>query len=118
MSSSHWPVLTSLSPPWIWLTAREVSDPLISLSPSQADDCCIRRLRGLHIIDQSSLHNELAAAFQFPWYYGRNINAAVDCLRDLAWCEKAHRSFLVVVTEAHSLVNILPNTLEIPSSIS
>jgi hypothetical protein len=61
------------------------------------------------------VHDELAAVFQFPSYYGRNYNAAVDCLRDLDWCEVKHRSFLVVVTDADRLIQDVPTrTIEDP----
>jgi hypothetical protein len=33
---------------------------------------------------ESELHHDLAAALQFPSYYGRNLSALEDCLRDVA----------------------------------
>ena len=37
-------------------------------------------LNGEHITDWDSFHTECAAAFGFPEFYGRNMNAWVDCL--------------------------------------
>lgn len=33
---------------------------------------------------ESDIHLDFAAAFSFPDYYGRNLNALRDCLRDVA----------------------------------
>ncbi len=109
-----WPELKSLSPPWFWITKRDPSDRLITLISATLEDCCIRRVNAESITDQVRLHDELASTFQFPWYYGRNFNAAIDCLRDLTWCESNHRSFLVIVTNADKLISVSPDTIENP----
>ncbi|GAA4844018.1 hypothetical protein GCM10025787_26960 [Saccharopolyspora rosea] len=35
----------------------------------------------------ADLHRDLAAALDFPDYYGANLDALNDCLSDVAWCE-------------------------------
>jgi hypothetical protein len=100
-----WPEAANIAPPWIWITQREVPDVLIDATPSVLIDGCIRRIRAERIVTFSDLHDEFSAAFQFPWYYGRNFNAALDCLFDLDWCESDHRTFVAIVTNAHSLVH-------------
>jgi hypothetical protein len=37
-------------------------------------------LHGARIIDWPSFHSECATAFGFPDFYGRNMNAWIDCL--------------------------------------
>jgi hypothetical protein len=44
---------------------------------------------GWHI--QGALHSDIAAALDFPEYYGRNLNALRDCLRDVAECSYGAR---------------------------
>lgn len=39
-------------------------------------------LRGEHMVSRSSAHSELASAFAFPDYYGKNWDAFNDCLGD------------------------------------
>ena len=36
------------------------------------------------ILDWESVHDVVARALRFPGYYGRNGNAFIDCLRDIA----------------------------------
>lgn len=33
--------------------------------------------------EEADMHQAIAAAFEFPSYYGRNLNALNDCLRDV-----------------------------------
>lgn len=109
-----WPTVASTDPPWILITKRQLEDPIMCLPASASGDCCIRRISGNHIVDETSFHNELAAAFQFPWYYGRNLNAAIDCLQELGWCERKHRVVLMMVINAHLLIDVEAGTLVNP----
>ena len=36
-----------------------------------------------HWVDNEVMHTEIAEALQFPSYYGKNLDAFVDCLRDV-----------------------------------
>jgi len=38
-------------------------------------------------VEESDLHRDIAAALQFPDYYGKNLDALNDCMRDVAWGE-------------------------------
>ncbi len=38
------------------------------------------RLNGEHILNRESFHTECSAVFGFPDFYGRNLDAWVDCL--------------------------------------
>jgi len=41
------------------------------------------RIDAGHIVDWESFHTVFASAFGFPAFYGRNMNAWIDCLTDL-----------------------------------
>lgn len=41
------------------------------------------RIDANSIVDVESFHSVFAAAFGFPSFYGRNMNAWIDCLSDL-----------------------------------
>ena len=41
-------------------------------------------LDGENILNKEMLHDTLAAALDFPDWYGRNLDALYDCLTDLA----------------------------------
>jgi RNAse (barnase) inhibitor barstar len=42
----------------------------------------ILRIDTSHITDWNSFHDVFAEAFSFPDFYGRNMNAWIDCLTD------------------------------------
>lgn len=50
-------------------------------------------MRGL-----SGLFDEFAAAFQFPLYFGENIDTFDECMSDLDW-EPAVAGYVVLITE-------------------
>ncbi|WP_232663008.1 barstar family protein [Pseudonocardia sp. TRM90224] len=37
------------------------------------------------VADRRSLFTKVGAALQFPGYYGRNLDALEECVRDLSW---------------------------------
>jgi hypothetical protein len=41
------------------------------------------RIDASDIVDSDSFHTVFASAFGFPAFYGRNMNAWIDCLTDL-----------------------------------
>lgn len=45
----------------------------------------VRVVRGSKCATEAALHDEFAAALQFPGYYGDNWNALWDCITDLGW---------------------------------
>ena len=47
--------------------------------------------------DEGIMHNDFARAFAFPDHYGRNLDALVDCLRDVAEVSPARDVGLVIV---------------------
>jgi RNAse (barnase) inhibitor barstar len=51
------------------------------VSPSTPTN--IVKIDAAHIVDWESFHNVFAKAFGFPDFYGRNMNAWVDCMTSL-----------------------------------
>lgn len=54
------------------------------------------------------LHNEIAAALQFPYYYGENWDALEECLNDLSWIRA--RGYLLCFADASRLLANEPKT--------
>ncbi|MFG1917311.1 barstar family protein [Micromonospora sp. NPDC048898] len=48
-----------------------------------AHDHQVIRLNAAHWSTEHDLHREIAAALSFPDYYGRNLDALNDCMRDV-----------------------------------
>lgn len=63
----------------------------------------ILRVRGHKSPDDSRLFDELAAALQFPYYFGENWNAVWDCITDLNWLKGA--SLLIIFDSAQHLLS-------------
>jgi RNAse (barnase) inhibitor barstar len=75
---------------WAWACAREDVG------------AAVRVLRGRKMDTTQGFYDEIAAALQFPYYFGENLNALDECLRDLEWLP-ADRYVLVVRDAAHVL---------------
>lgn len=54
-------------------------------------------------IDKPGFMNEVAAALQFPYYFGHNWSAFRDCVNDLSWLKGA--SFLIIFDSAQDLLS-------------
>jgi RNAse (barnase) inhibitor barstar len=63
----------------------------------------ILRVRGTKSSDDARFFDELAAALQFPYYFGENWNALWDCITDLNWLKGS--SFVVVFDSAEHLLS-------------
>ena len=59
-------------------------------------------LRGFNMQNMDRFYDELAAALQFPLYFGRNWNALDECLVDLEWLPS--KAYLLVFADAPSLL--------------
>ena len=84
MDLSH---LTKPAAPWFHLltaTSDEARDQLRSLE-RYGGRVAVRFVRGRKAGTTAAFYDELAAALQFPDYFGENWDAANDCLGDLEW---------------------------------
>ncbi|MEV8441619.1 barstar family protein [Actinosynnema sp. NPDC051121] len=79
----------------------DLGDSTIALS-RERPTAAVRRLRGSRCRSTSGLFDELAAALQFPAYFGANWNAVHDMLTDLRWLPA--ESYLLVVEDADDLL--------------
>ena len=83
--------------PWLFFTRKKnwqqrLPDNFIEI---RIDSCKARTGEGFD--------DEVSSSFQFPDYYGRNLNALRDCLTDLAWLPSCE-GYLVIFENAESLL--------------
>lgn len=74
--------------PWLHVLASGESDAydaVQGLARLPASNVVCRFLRGRKATRQASLFDEMAAALQFPYYFGENWDALDECLADLEW---------------------------------
>ena len=64
----------------------------------------VRRLAGARMRTLEALYDETSAALQFPEYFGRNLDAVDECLRDLDLPEAPGGAVILVVTGAGELL--------------
>jgi RNAse (barnase) inhibitor barstar len=83
-------------------TPSAVANYLIAWTPAHPG-WDILRVRGTKSSDEATFFDELAAALQFPYYFGENWNAVWDCITDLNWLKGS--SFLVVFDSAEHLLS-------------
>jgi hypothetical protein len=87
--------------PWAvtWPAPREAAYELAW--QLQAKDGVARVVRGWKAGTLDGLFDEVAAALQFPAYFGENWPALDECLKDMAWLRGA--AYTVIVADAHLL---------------
>jgi RNAse (barnase) inhibitor barstar len=83
-------------------TPSTVANHLTAWTPAHPE-WDILRVRGTKSSDEARLFDELAAALQFPYYFGENWNAVWDCITDLNWLKGS--SFLIVFDSAEHLLS-------------
>lgn len=66
---------------------------------SRKKEAAIRIIRGKKSKTRFDFYNEIAAALQFPYYFGENGNALHDCINDLEWLRAD--AYLLMVDDAH-----------------
>jgi hypothetical protein len=85
---------------------------LLDGTSSRADDFAydarsagltVRAVRGGKMRTPAGLFDEFAAAFQFPWYFGQNWDAFIECMSDLDWLEPG-LGYLVMIRDAAELL--------------
>ena len=84
MDTSEKFYLSTNVPPIIFMPENEANNFVYQLQCSP-DGGAVRVIRGWKCPSYAALHNEVAAALQFPGYYGENWDAMDECITDLAW---------------------------------
>lgn len=91
--------------PWFLVSQETVSD-LTDLGGEWArEGFTVRFVRGQKMLTEAAMFDEVAAALQFPYYFGENWAAFDECLSDLEWLP-AGRGYVVVILNA---LNVLGN---------
>lgn len=83
-------------------TPFEVANHLMAWTPAHPE-WDVLRVRATKSHDDDQFFDELAAALQFPYYFGQNWDAVWDCITDLNWLKGS--SFLVVFDSAEILLS-------------
>ena len=60
-------------------------------------------LRGERMQNFASFFQEIAAALQFPYYFGNNWNALDECMKDLEWLTA--KSFIIGITNSELVLS-------------
>lgn len=72
----------------------------------------VRVVRGRKMRTWGALHDEFAAALQFPWYFGENADALSDCLTDLDWLPRQAGYVIVIADPDEVLGDAEPDALQ------
>ena len=67
------------------LMSQDEADKLVFSLQCNPDEGAVRVIRGWKCSTYEALHDEVAAALQFPNYYGENWDAMDECMTDLDW---------------------------------
>lgn len=66
-------------------------------------DAVVRVIRGSHSRTAPDFFTEIAAALEFPSYFGRNWNAFNDCILDLSWLRGS--AYVLLFADADQLLD-------------
>lgn len=94
------------NPPWFYRVLcdfSELTNLAWSLQSVNACRVAVRCVRGSHSHTFDALFDEVSAALQFPYYFGRNMNALSECLADLSWLPAD--AYILVVSSASELLS-------------
>lgn len=107
MLDLDWNLLLSPSPRWAYYTCSsyyDIDTSVVSYRENgpQSDKTVVRIIRASYCLTGIATFDHWAAALQFPYYFGRNINAFDDCIKDLGWLRANH--YIFVITSAQDLL--------------
>ena len=93
-----------INDPPVFFMAQSEADNLVYSLQCDPNNGAVRVIRGWKCLTYQALHNEVAAALQFPGYYGENWDAMDECITDLEWLSADW--YLLHVS---SIEQVLPN---------
>ena len=76
--------LSTNDPPVIFMPENDANNFVYELQ-CESNGGAVRIIRGWKCPTYAALHNEVAAALQFPGYYGENWDAMDECITALDW---------------------------------
>ncbi len=94
--------LFALGKPCFYSVEADISpfqDLALQLTQSRKESI-IRIIRGKKSKTLHDFFNEIAAALQFPYYFGENGAAFSECITDLDWLEGD--AYLLLIDDAHA----------------
>jgi hypothetical protein len=97
--------LESVEPPFFHLVTASVAEFgqfVFHLNYTRQPKMALRVVRGDKMRTLSGVFDELAAAFQFPYYFGENWAALDECLSDLDWL--AAEGYVMAVSNVVALL--------------
>ena len=97
-------VFENIQPPFVLksnLSLSEFEDWINDLRTGNERYVAI--LRGERMQTIKSLFHEIAAALQFPYYFGDNWNALDECLKDLEWLPA--KIFIIGITNSEFILS-------------
>ena len=74
----------------------------------ESQGAAVRFVRGAKATTKAALFDELAAALQFPFYFGENWDACNDCLGELTWISQNTGAGVIVFLDAARLLESTP----------
>jgi hypothetical protein len=97
-------LVNSVERPFISMSIRPVSEFEDSINRLRiaSDTRFVCVLRGRRMRTISTLLTEIAAAMQFPHYFGENWNALYECMRDLSWLPAT--SYVLAITDCEDVL--------------
>jgi RNAse (barnase) inhibitor barstar len=96
---------------WVWSDGgdRPIDDAMYGWRDARLT---VRTLRGRTMPREQRLFDELAAALQFPGYFGENWNAVHDCLTDMSWLPP-EAGYVLVLTEPERVLEESSDALDV-----
>ena len=95
-------LFSTLDPPYLVSTTyglSELTNISRALERRDLSGGVIRFLRGEKMRTPAALFDEIAAALQFPYYFGENWAALDECIQDLDWLPG--RGYLFIILQSH-----------------
>lgn len=100
-------------PPWVYwcvTTLHSINSVTAQEGMPPPGTITIRWLRGQKMRTVDTLFSEIAAALQFPYYFGQNWNAFDECIADLEWIDA--RGYLLIIFNADEVLVDTADPLE------
>jgi len=99
----------ALTAPFLHIAEADPSSitDLVLAMAARESETAVRVVRGRKMLADQHLFDEVAAALQFPHYFGENWNALAECICDLSWLP-AER-YLLVLRDADVVLSVAPD---------
>jgi RNAse (barnase) inhibitor barstar len=99
----NWQEFLDQAKPFVIFNGRERDLGSLYFHALDEDGVVLRIVRGTKSHTRQDFFDEIAAAMQFPYYFGDNWDALNDCLTDLSWLPAA--KYVLVVSNADELLS-------------